>query len=250
MADKKTATPLRALTQTNWTPILLCYGIILLGTYLARKQVNVLNLLLQKITTIHFPFNYNHGLATIVVALVFYKLSTSPQQITLLGNKKAKSLLFPVTLFACYTLYGINNNQGVNPHLWALVFCAFAFVYNILEEYAWRGYLTERLGKLNYVLKSVISGVFWAIWHLFVFSNFDQYGGFAVFLIFCIVFSFILTFAVLRTKSIIVAAAIHTFIVQTNLAALICLAIFAVLLFSWNKRIPGKRPVTSEEASG
>lgn len=224
----------KQIKETNWLKISLFYGIILAGTYLARKLPNLLNLLLEKITDIPLSFNYNHGLITLIVALLFYKSVGVKQEITLLGNNKIKSLLFPIILFACYSVFGINNNHGIDKHLWALTICFFAFIYNLMEEYAWRGYLIDSLGKVNYVLKSVISGIFWSIWHLLVFNNFDQYGGFGIFFAFCIVFSFVLTFAVLRTKSIVVAAAIHAFIIQTNISALICFIIFAALLLTWN----------------
>lgn len=227
----------KQIKKTNWLKISLFYGIILVSTYLARKLPNLLNLLLEQITDIPFSFNYNHGFVTLIVAVLFYKLGEVKQEITLLGNNKIKSLLFPIILLICYSTYGINNNHGIDKHLWALIFCSFAFIYNLMEEYAWRGYLIDSLGKVNYVLKSVVSGIFWSIWHLLIFNNFDQYGGFGIFFGFCILFSFILTFAVLRTKSIVVAGAIHAFIIQTNISALICFIIFMVLLLTWNKKL-------------
>ncbi len=226
----------KLIRDRNVWKILLFYSILLTGTYLARKLPNVLQLFLEQITSIPFTFNYNHGIVALVTALLFYTFSRKKQQITLFGNKAVKSLLFPLALFVCYTFYGIDNNHGINPHLWALLFCILAFIYNIMEEYAWRGYLIEALGKANYVVKSIISGTLWCFWHLLVFTDFDQYGGFWMFFVFCIVFSFILTFAVLRTKSIIVAAAIHAFIIQINIAALICFAVFIILLLTWNQK--------------
>lgn len=110
-----------------------------------------------------------------------------------------------------------------------------------MEEYAWRGYLVEATGPLPYVFRSLVSGILWATWHLVVFKDFEQYGGFGMFLLFCIVFSFILTFAVQRTQSILAAAAIHAFIIQMNVSALICMALFLVLLFTWKRK-----PVTTE----
>lgn len=225
------------IKSINWLRILLFYGVVLTGTYLARKLPNVLNLALEQITSIPFSFNFNHGFVTLIAALLFYKFSRQKQEISLLGNKQLKSLLFPGVLFATYTIYGVPNSHGVNPHLWAFIFCSFALAYNIMEEYAWRGYLIESMGQLHFVLKSLISGILWAAWHLLVFSNFNQYGGFGIFLVFCILFSFILTFAVSRTKAIIVSASIHAFIIQTNIAALICLVTFLLLLLTWNKKL-------------
>jgi len=231
---------LKQLKKIDWKKILLFYGIILIGTYFARKLPNVLNLFLQQITDIPFSFNYNHGIVTLITALLFYKFSGVKQQITLLGNNKIRSLLFPVVFFVCYSVYGMSNNHGVDKHLWAFIFCSFSFVYNIMEEYAWRGYLIDALSKVNYVWKSIISGIFWAFWHMLIFNNFEQYGGFGAFFIFCIIFSFILTFAVSRTQSIIVAAAIHAFIIQINIVALICIVVFAILLLTWNKKLMRK----------
>ncbi len=233
------------LKTVNWLTILLFYGMILLGTYFARKLPNLLNLLLEQITEIPFSFNYNHGFVTLVAALLFYQFSNQKQEISLLGNRKIKSLLFPLILFTAYVTYGIRNNHEVNEHLWAFMFCGFALLYNIMEEYAWRGYLIDSMGKINVVIKSIISGLFWAFWHLLVFNNFDQYGGFWIFLIFCLVFSFLLTFAVLRTKSILVAATLHAFIIQTNLVALFCLVGFIVLLLTWDRNIIKQRNKTN-----
>lgn len=236
-----------ATKSVRWKNIFLFYGIVLLGTYGVRKLPNLLQLVLAQITDIPFSFNYNHGIFIAIIAWLFYKKTKVKQEITLLGDHTLKALLFPVILLSAYTITGINNNNGIDRHSWALLFCSMALVYNIMEEYAWRGYLVEALGKLPYVIRSLVSGIFWAIWHLVVFKDFEQYGGFIMFLLFCIVFSFILTFAVQRTKSILVAAAIHAFIIQLNVTALICLAIFLVLLFTWNNK-PGdkqEQPVKS-----
>ncbi len=225
-----------AARTVNWAYIGLFYAIVLLGTYLVRKLPNVLQLILKQVTDIPFTFNYNHGILVALTALLFYKTSHFKPSISLLGNNKFKALLFPIILLAAYTTMGISNSNGVDKHSWAFLFCSFAIIYNIMEEYAWRGYLVEALGQLPYVIKSILSGILWAFWHLFIFKDFDQYGGFGIFLVFCIVFSFLLTFAVNRTKSILVAASLHAFIIQMNITALICFLIFLVLLLTWGNK--------------
>lgn len=231
------------LKLPNASRILLFYGIVLLGTYLARKAPNLLRLGLEQVTDIPFSFNYNHGLVTLLAALLFYQFTPVKQEITLLGNKKRRALLFPLVLFGAYSLYGIGNEHGVDEHAWAFLICFFALVYNIMEEYAWRGYLVDALQTTPFIAKALVSGVFWSVWHLLVFSDFDQYGGFWIFLAFCLIFSFLLTFAVTRTKSILVAASLHAFIIQTNDVALICLVVFALLLLTWNKNTTSLRKV-------
>jgi len=223
------------LKEINWLRIFLYYAAVLGATYLVRKLPNLLSLLLKQITDIPFSFNYNHGMALLLLSVFFYSFFPVNKQVTFWGNSRLKSLLFPLVLFMSYGIYGIPNNHGINPHLWAILFCSLAMLYNIMEEYAWRGYLINNLEKTPLWFKSLLSGLFWGFWHLLVFENFDQYGGFLMFLLFCIVFSFILTFAVHRTASVLVAAAIHTFLVQMNVATLVCFVLFMILLGIWNR---------------
>lgn len=224
------------LKKVNWLKIILFYSVILISTFLARKLPNILQLLLKKITVIHLPWNYNHGISILIVTLLFYKFySDKKSEITFFGTSKLKSILFPIILFVGYSAYGIENDQGINEHLWAFIFCFFTLIYDLMEEYTWRGYLIENLGRLSLFFKSIISGIFWAIWHLLIFSDFEQYGGFIVFLIFCILFSFLLTFSVLKTKALIVPATIHALLIRTNLVTLTCLILYLIILFTWNK---------------
>lgn len=223
------------LKEINWLRILYFYTAVLVATYLARKLPNLLNLILQQLTDVPFSFNYNHGIAALLVSLLFYRFAPVHKLVTFWGSSKFKSLLFPLVLFMCYGIYGIPNDHGIDRHSWALMFCSLAMLYNVMEEYAWRGYLINSLGKTPFWIKSLLSGIFWGFWHLLIFENFDQYGGFLMFLLFCIVFSFILTFSVHRTGSVLVAAAIHTFLIQMNVATLVCFVLFMVLLGIWNK---------------
>ncbi len=219
--------------EVDWITILIYYTLILIATYIARKLPNFLSVLLAEVSDIPFTFNYNHGIALVIVTAIFYKIRKGSTDITFFGNGGFKSLFFPAILFTCYGIYGINNDHGVDKHLWALLICFFAFIYNLMEEYAWRGYLINKLCVTSYIFKSLVSGVMWSVWHLLVFKDFNMYGGFWVFFAFCIIFSLILTFSVLRTKSVIAAAAIHAFLIQTNGATIVCFALFMILLTIW-----------------
>lgn len=222
------------IKSIKWIKILLFYGVALGLTFVFRQLPNVLNIVLPLVTDIQFSFNYNHGIAVSLVAFCFYKFGNTKQTITLLGDKWQKALLFPAVFFGCYVIHGISNQNGIDTHVWALIFCSFVLVYNLMEEYAWRGYLVDSLGNVSYTIKSIVSAIFWACWHLLVFNDFNQYGGFGMFVLFCLIFSFILTYAVKRTNSILVAACMHGFIIQTNIAAIICLSLFVLLLVTWN----------------
>lgn len=231
-------TVISKLREIHWLKILSFYGVVLLSTYFARKLPNFLQITLKSITDIEFPWNYNHGIAILIISFLFYKFSRVKAAFSLLGTNKLKAIAFPVILLMGYSTYGFKNDYGINEHMWAFIFCIFTLIYDIMEEYTWRGFLIEGLGRLNLIIKSVISGIFWAIWHLLVFNNFDQFGGFAMFLALCLIFSLILTFSVLRTKAFIVPATLHALLIRTNVVTLLCFLLYVLLLFTWNKKLP------------
>lgn len=229
------------LPTTPWPRILWFYVLVLCATWVSRKLPNLIQILTAPFTDVPLTFDFNHGFATLIVAVAFYALDGGRKTITLFGDNWRKSLLFPIVLLVCYSSFGIGNRHGIDPHLWAIVFCSFSFAYNILEEYAWRGYLIDRLDTHRFWFKSLVSGVLWGAWHLLVLGDFEQYGGFAVFLVFCVLFSFLLTFATLKTRSIVVAAAMHAFVLRTNMAAAVCLGVFLVLLLTWDRAPFGRQ---------
>ena len=230
------------LRNVNWTKLLIFYGSILVFTYLSRQLPNVLTEVANIFTDIHLPWNFNHGIAILFVSAIFYKFYfKNISQISFLGNNPIKSILFPIILFSGYGIYGINNDQEINPHSWALIFCTFTLIYDLMEEYTWRGYLYENLNNINLIIKGIISGIFWALWHLLIFSNYEQYGGFTIFLLFCIIFSTMLNFTVKKTNSLLVAATVHALLIRTNEATAICAILFLILLVTWNKKLKFKR---------
>lgn len=231
------------LKQINWFPILLFYGLILIGTILIRKLPNLLQLLFGGLVGFQLPWNMNHGLIILIISLFFYKFSMVKKDVSLLGKESFRTLIFPLILIVGYAVYGIENKYGINKHLWASIFVSVTLLYDIAEEYTWRGYLNDVLGNTFWIIKSVITGIFWAVWHLFIFNDFEQFGGFGIFMLLCVIFSFVLTYSTVRTKSIIVPATLHALMVRNNLATLIIFILILVLLFAWNK-IFAKKTIT------
>ncbi|MFV0150722.1 CPBP family intramembrane metalloprotease [Empedobacter falsenii] len=222
------------LKEVNWLRIFIFYGLLLLGTFLIRKLPNLLQLIFGGLVDFQLPWNMNHGFIIIIISIFFYKFSKVRKEVSLLGKERIKTLIFPLILIVGYSIYGFENSYGINKHIWATIFISVTLFYDVLEEYTWRGYLNDALGDTLWVIKSIITGIFWAVWHLLIFKDFDQFGGFGIFMLLCIVFSFVLTFSTIRTKSIIVPATIHALMAKTNLATLIIFIIILVLLLAWN----------------
>lgn len=231
------------LKQVNWFRILLFYSLILIGTFFIRKLPNFFQLIFGGLVDFQLPWNMNHGLIILIVSLVFYKFSKVKKDVSLLGKEKYSTLIFPLILIVGYAMYGIENNYGINKHVWASIFISITLLYDIAEEYTWRGYLNDALGNTFWIIKSIITGIFWSVWHLFIFNDFSQFGGFGIFMLLCVIFSFVLTYSTIRTKSIIVPATIHALMAKTNLSTLIIFIIILVLLIVWNKIFTKKQLV-------
>lgn len=90
----------------------------------------------------------------------------------------ASILIFPValslTVVTGSVFGGIEIDTSVLPRFGSLLLAALvpSIIKNLLEEFAWRGYLAPKLFslKLNRWLSHVVVGIVWGLWHLpFVF---------------------------------------------------------------------------------
>lgn len=61
---------------------------------------------------------------------------------------------------------GVQNTYGVNPYVFGVVAAFGSFVYCIMEEYGWRGYLQEEFSFLSPMVKYLLIGFVWYSWHL------------------------------------------------------------------------------------
>lgn len=219
----------------KWLYLLVFYCIILGATYISRQLPNFLQFVLELFTDVYFPWNFNHGIAVLIITSLFYHFHLKKRTFSFFGTSKLLSIVFPIILMTTYGIIGFKNDQGINEHLWAIVFCLFSLIYNLMEEYAWRAYFNDHLTGINIWIKSIISGIFWAVWHLLIFKDFDQYGGFHIFLLFCIIFSILLNLSILKTRSILVAASVHAVLIKTNIATAAIGILFLLLIIFWNK---------------
>lgn len=86
------------------------------------------------------------------------------------------------------------------------------------EELGWRGFLTPRLLKIaSFPVASVVTGLIWGIWHFpLIIKNYDNSSALPLwnallnFLIFAIGVSFILTWLLIKSKSLWTAVILHS----------------------------------------
>ena len=223
-------------TKTDWKTIIIVYGIVILLTFLFLKLPNGLRELGLLIFDFRLPFNWNHGIALLITMVIRYKYFKTKRETTFLGNNPIKSIIFPIIVLVAYSIVGILNKYGINEHLWGLFFVSMTLVYNIMEESFWRVYLNDLIKPQYHAIKYNITGILWSLWHLLIFEDFNQWGGFHIFLLLSIIVSFIIGFATTRTNSILVAASIHALLISRNLyVTIICFVIWGIMIWTWKK---------------
>jgi membrane protease YdiL (CAAX protease family) len=82
------------------------------------------------------------------------------------------------------------------------------------EELGWRGYLLKALRNNKFLPVSLITGIVWGLWHfplILMGHNYPQHpiAGVGMMIIWCILLSPVMTYIVIKSKSVITAAIFH-----------------------------------------
>lgn len=82
------------------------------------------------------------------------------------------------------------------------------------EEYGWRGYLQSELFKLGRMRGVLLLGVIWGVWHapiILMGHNYPDhpYLGVALMALYCVGLGIVLSFAVLKSGSVLLASYLH-----------------------------------------
>jgi len=105
------------------------------------------------------------ALGPFIGAIIITKIFNVKREISFLGNLKSKSLVMLSIPVICMAIIGIENSQ-MNNHIYGVLIGIWIVIYGILEETGWRGYLQDELKEHRPIIKYVIVGIMWYIWHL------------------------------------------------------------------------------------
>lgn len=89
-----------------------------------------------------------------------------PIDISFFGTSKTKSILMALVPTVLLIAIGVQNNYEINIHLYGLIAAFGSFIYCIMEEYGWRGYLQEEFKFLKPLVRFLLIGFIWYAWHL------------------------------------------------------------------------------------
>ena len=149
-------------------------------------------------------------LGTFIAALwVLYLDKSHVRTITFSGNYPLKNIATALTPIVVFSIVGLNNEYRLNVHYFAFAFAAINLIYGIMEEIGWRGYLQDALRPLSEKYRFLLIGLMWWAWHFRYHTVFD----FTVFPLFCIAGSFLIGQLAEKTKSYLIAGAVHSLII-------------------------------------
>lgn len=153
----------------------------------------------------------------------------------------------PVILF---TAIGVKNSFEMNKHLYGFVAGFCTFLYCIIEEYGWRGYLQEELQDLKAWKKYTLIGSIWYIWHLSFLTEADLMSN-LMFLLGLILGSWGIGQVMISTKSVTACACFHLIVqialynsliknglegYQKLIIIVACVAFWLIIIKKWEKR--------------
>ena len=92
--------------------------------------------------------------------------------------------------------------------------CTINALFAFGEELGWRGYLLKALMNRKFLTVSLITGFVWGLWHfplILIGHNYPQHSiaGVGMMIVFCILLSPVMTYIVIKSKSVITAAIFH-----------------------------------------
>jgi uncharacterized protein len=239
----------------SWKRVVIFFIIATLISNIFRFNIFEFKSELEKLPTWIFIFTtvLLEGSGVIIGALIIIPFLKKKRktEISLFGTSKSKSLLMATIPIIILTIIGVTNDFGMEYHIYGLIAAIGTFLYCIMEEYGWRGYLQEELKILKPWKKYLIIGFIWYLWHL-TFLTKASLGDNLFFLGMMILGSWGIGQIAKSTKSIIASACFHMIIQIMMFNALIkngidgtekililgiSITIWIVIIKKWEKKI-------------
>jgi membrane protease YdiL (CAAX protease family) len=240
-------------TDINWKRVIIFLLIATTISNIFRFDIFEFKPELEKLPTWFFILTslLLEGSGVIIGALIAITLLKKKQktEITLFGTSKSKSLIMIVIPIIILTIIGVENDFDLETHLYGFIAVVGTFLYCIMEEYGWRGYLQEEFKSLKPWKKYLLIGFIWYLWHLSFLTK-ASVGDNLFFLAMMIFGSWGIGQVVESTKSIIAGACFHLIIqimmfnalikngidgTEKMIIILVSVAIWFVIIKKWEK---------------
>ena len=199
----------------SWKRIIIYLLISILISNIFRFDIFEIKPELEKLPTWIFILTsvFLEGSGVIIGALIILPFLKKQRktEISLFGTSKTKSLIMMSIPIALLIIIGVKNDFEMNYHIYGFIASIGTFIYCIMEEYGWRGYLQEELKSFKPWRKYLAIGFIWYLWHLTFLTN-ATVGDNLFFLAMMIFGSWGIGQVAESTKSIIASACFHLII--------------------------------------
>lgn len=187
------------------------------------------------------------GFSAIICFLIFKK--SHKRTISFLGNNKIQSLLFYLVPFAIWILLSfLNPIKESIKWIGIIELMPLGLLMIFGEELGWRGFLQDELSNIKENRRWIIMGLFWEMWHftrgMIQGTEIQIILRKSLMLFLCIVISTIIGKATEKTKSLIIAIALHSWTniifefpnVNTYITFGISIILWTLILFYWKNQ--------------
>jgi uncharacterized protein len=206
----------------------IAIGVISIWLFPTDQMIKLVGIIIQLVMVAGLP---------LLIVLRFAAGREEMARVWLSGGSWRYWLIFGLAYIAFYvlqtvlnTLFGlgpskmvvITSPQGFNPVLYTvlnggatlLLGSVLSIVALFGEEYGWRGYLQSELFKLGRVRGVLLLGVIWGAYHwpvILMGWNYPGYPlpGLALMVLWCTAEGIVLSYAVLKSGSVLLAAFLH-----------------------------------------
>jgi len=178
------------------------------------------------------------GIAAILSLLIFRR--SHRRTISLWGNSLTRSILFYAVPFSLLAVFDSHSLHYFNLRLPVAACAMFVAIFG--EELGWRGFLQDALRPLSPISRYISIGVLWETWHFTTHIHGRVAMVLAMFYVFVISLSFVIGYAAERSRSLVVAVSMHTYVdlflgnPGLWIPMLLVLPMWGVLLTSWPAR--------------
>lgn len=199
----------------SWKRVVIFFIIATLISNIFRFDIFELKSALEKLPSwiIIFTTVLLEGIGVLIAALIIIPFLKKERktELSLFGTSKSKSLIMAIIPIIILTIIGVTNDFGMEYNFYGLVASIGTFLYCIMEEYGWRGYLQQELKLLKPWKKYLIIGFIWYLWHL-TFLTKASVGDNLFFVGMMVLGSWGIGQVAESTKSIIASACFHMII--------------------------------------
>jgi len=150
------------------------------------------------------------GTGPVLAALIAWKVfGRQNRSFTLLGTWPRGALIIASLPAVVFSVFGYENDFGMNPHLAGGLIGGLLFLYALGEETGWRGFMHDALAPRLFWLRALMITPVWLVWHIWLAESAIGVKDLAIAFAVMFVAAFFLSWLISESRSLIATAGFH-----------------------------------------